>query len=953
MKNPFRGLRFSLLDFENIRANKGMKVAMVIIAIIPLIYGALYLAAFYDPYNKLNQIPVAVVNDDVPVTASDGSTVNAGQQVVDQMKDSTDGLDWSFVNDEEAQSGLESGKYYMKLIIPSDFSKSIASADSDTPAATKLEMVGNQSNNFLATTLGASVFRVVTSKVNYAIGDDYYVKIFDKIGDSGEDIKTAADGASTLTSGLSDAQDGSQTITDNLVTAQDGSQTLTDGLVTAADGSNTISTNLATATDGAQTLDDGLSQLSDGLATGKVGSTELAAGLHQLQSQGSSKLASGATGLVATLNAKSTDFATLDAGAKQVSGGVTQLDAALSGLSPQLTSTYMAISDTGSTIYFDGTRPSLQAQLNAIESSSGQLTTVAGQLNTDATAAAADATTIQNAMSGLSGVSGDLTDAGTNITAAATSAGTASAYISSAQDSLSGTGSADLAITAAEAKLANGENLTNDDLEAIRTKVTAADTTLTAAKAQADDAVSSDQAAGGNVTSAGTALSSVSSLSATTDDLNTQLGNVKSDLTTISNGSTAMFTASGNLIGDSKTTISGASTMVSGLSSQLGQLKTLDAGAQSVSAGVTELVSSLTTDTYDASGTATSIHAAASQLSDGATQVDSKMSAAASGADQLVSGTNQLYDGSLSAKSGAASLASGLEQLTTGSNTLTKGLVSAKSGSATLTDGLGQLADGSSTLTSGISTAKDGSNELADGLSDGYQTVLDQTSNSDAKASMMSEPVTLDDEPYTVVNNYGTGFAPYFISLGLWVGALMATFIIKPLNKRLICSGANPVVTAFASLAPALLVGLVQSVLLGLTLQFLLKIDVAHVFAFYALIILAAVVFAAISQMLMAVFGFPGKFISILLLMLQLTSAAGTFPLETAPTFFQVINPYLPMTYVVRALRVATTGLDVSAIGPSVGILFLFGGIAFLVTCLAARRKRLVTMLDLHPLVDL
>ena len=119
------------------------------------------------------------------------------------------------------------------------------------------------------------------------------------------------------------------------------------------------------------------------------------------------------------------------------------------------------------------------------------------------------------------------------------------------------------------------------------------------------------------------------------------------------------------------------------------------------------------------------------------------------------------------------------------------------------------------------------------------------------------------------------------------------------------------------------------------------------------IVLLTGVVFAAMMQMLVAALGFPGKFIAVVLLMLQLTSAAGTFPIETVPEFFQVINPLLPMTYAVRALRVATTGVDLSLIGPNVLALLAFGGLSFAVTCLVARRRRLITLNDLHPLVDL
>ena len=73
MKNPIRGLRFSLLDFQSARAGLGMKLAMTAIAIIPVIYGALYLMAFYDPYGSLDTLPVAVVNEDVGATLQDGN----------------------------------------------------------------------------------------------------------------------------------------------------------------------------------------------------------------------------------------------------------------------------------------------------------------------------------------------------------------------------------------------------------------------------------------------------------------------------------------------------------------------------------------------------------------------------------------------------------------------------------------------------------------------------------------------------------------------------------------------------------------------------------------------------------------------------------------------------------------------------------------------------------------
>jgi putative membrane protein len=305
------------------------------------------------------------------------------------------------------------------------------------------------------------------------------------------------------------------------------------------------------------------------------------------------------------------------------------------------------------------------------------------------------------------------------------------------------------------------------------------------------------------------------------------------------------------------------------------------------------------------------------------------------------------------AKSGSAALAAGLDQLHGGSSTLTNGLATAVDGSSALTDGLKKLDEGSHDLTDGLATAKDGSHELADGLTDGVDKVASATEGSDERASMMSEPVEFDQQYYTSVANYGSGFAPYFIALGLWVGALVMTFLLKPLNNRLVMSGANPVTCAFDGIVPWLLVGLIQSILLGATIQYGCGIQVDHPLAYYLLIILASAVFCSMVQMITALFGFPGKFVAVVLLMLQLTTAAGTFPIETEFKIFQDMSPYLPMTYVVQALRQAMRGIDLSLIGPSVAALLGFAAVSFGITCLVAGRKRVVTMMDLHPLVDL
>ena len=974
MKNPIRGLRFSLLDFQSARAGLGMKLAMAAIAIIPVIYGALYLMAFYDPYGSLDTLPVAVVNEDVGATLQDGSAVRAGDDLVSRLRESNS-LKYSFVSEDTAQRGIEDGSYYLKVVIPKDFSKDIASAEENDPTQAKLVFVANESTNYLSSILGKSVFREVTAQTNYAVGDNYYVQLFDKVDQSGRDIKRAADGAfdledglgqvsegadqlsngakkaqkgsTTLSDGISSAADGSQTITNKLQSAKQGSDKLSDGLDNARSGSSTLTGGLAQAQSGAMTLGDGLGTLADGLEAGERGSKELAAGLGRLQ-DGSGQLALGARSLETALSAQGASLNRLNTGAADVSRGVDDLVGTLSGFGGTL---------EGLSQQTKG----LQTKLDALEQSASSLQDAGTKLQSDASSAKKD---IQNVRASLSGMSEKLGSVGQDVGAASEKAASAAQAAAKAQEELEGiepTANEDGSYTLTATQYATFRQAQRDVRDA---------------SGEAAESAQDARSAGQSLKGVGNAVEGLSD-----QGLTDRLMAVSDDLTAIQKGAPALFSGAQSLLSEASSTILGARTLTGRLSSDMGRLGTLQGGAKQVSDGINALTKAMTTDAYDVDGKALTLHAGVRQLADGSRRMDESLPALVVGANKLTVGTRQLAEGAKSARGGSDSLASALGLLSNGSKTLSLGLGSADGGSHSLSSGLGLLVDGSSTLTSGlygaksgalsltdglgtlsagagdlalaVDTARDGSAVLADGLEKGYESATEQTQGADRRASMMSQPVTLADDPYTTVANYGTGFAPYFIALGLWVGALVMTFLLRPLNKRLICSGASPVVAAFSGLVPWLIIGALQSVILGLVVQFPLRLDIIHVAAYYALILLASVVFCTMIQMITAVLGFPGKFVAVILLMLQLTSAAGTFPIQTEPEVFQAISPYVPMTYVVHSLRIAMRGTDLGLVGPDVVTLVLFAGVSFMITCLAARRRRLVTMNDLHPLVDL
>ena len=338
------------------------------------------------------------------------------------------------------------------------------------------------------------------------------------------------------------------------------------------------------------------------------------------------------------------------------------------------------------------------------------------------------------------------------------------------------------------------------------------------------------------------------------------------------------------------------------------------------------------------------LSAGADRLSAGSLQIKG-------GADALMQGMEKVNVGSNQLAGGANTLADGLTQVSNGSEKLNNGVSVAAQGSAKIVNGSDQLNSGVKKLSDNTPKLVEGAKKLHDGLKDAQKS--GKINNIVQKSKMMSAPVSLEEHEYSHVENYGTGFAPYFISIGLWVGALMATFVLRVMDRRAILNGMNPLKSALISLTPFVIMGIVQAVILMGVVQLVLKLQIDNVLAFYGLGIIASIMFMAIMQMIMVVFHVPGRIVAIVLLMLQITSSAGTFPVQMTPAFFRAVHPYLPMTYSIMGLRQAMAGKNSGEIVSGIGMLVLFGVIAIAITSIAFRMKRTVTMFDLHPVITL
>ncbi|MER5766792.1 YhgE/Pip domain-containing protein [Streptomyces sp. NPDC001985] len=299
-------------------------------------------------------------------------------------------------------------------------------------------------------------------------------------------------------------------------------------------------------------------------------------------------------------------------------------------------------------------------------------------------------------------------------------------------------------------------------------------------------------------------------------------------------------------------------------------------------------------------------------------------------------------------------LNTGAQSVSRGMTELHTGLTGARSGAGEIDTGVGKLKKGAGDLDGGLFKLADGSADLAGGLHDGVAKIPDYSEKDrDLRTEVMADPVKLASQTLNQAPNYGTGFAPYFIPLSLWVGAMVAYMIIQPMNRRALAAGGSAWRIALAGWLPVVAIGLVQVGALMAVLHWSLGMRVAYAAGTLAFLALVICCFAAIIQWLNARFGAAGRILVLAVLMLQLTSAGGTYPVQTSPAFFNAIHPFLPMSHVVEALRRLITGGGLGPVWQATAVLLAFTAGALALTALTARRKQVWTLDRLHPELSL
>ena len=318
------------------------RAALIIgVMIIPLMYSYFYLNAFWDPYQRLDKVPVAVVNLDEGAVIN-GEERNLGDEIVDKLKDEKE-LDFNFTGAKRAKAGVLENDYYASITIPKNFSSDAATVGEDTEKLHgKIIYSANQKRNYLAAQILENAMPKIKESVNSKIDKQIVGTISDKVKEVPEQLGTLDEGLSKLDNGAGQLKDGTAKLSNganvlsqgisklngNVPALKKGALKLNGGAAKLSKGMKTITGNSKALNNGASqvaggagSLKDGLTSYTNGVSQAKDGASELTNGIKQFTG-GVEKLAAGAE--------------KLDSGLNKVKGGVDQMNQKVSAAKSKL-----------------------------------------------------------------------------------------------------------------------------------------------------------------------------------------------------------------------------------------------------------------------------------------------------------------------------------------------------------------------------------------------------------------------------------------------------------------------------------------------------------------------------------------------------------------------------------------------------------------------------------------
>ncbi len=285
-------------------------------------------------------------------------------------------------------------------------------------------------------------------------------------------------------------------------------------------------------------------------------------------------------------------------------------------------------------------------------------------------------------------------------------------------------------------------------------------------------------------------------------------------------------------------------------------------------------------------------------------------------------------------------LSGDLDRLADGARQVADGNRAMADAMPALVDGMGSARDGAGTVSAGLEQLSQGSAQLTKSLRQGAtQVPVTNTATRQRIAETVSNPVAIDSSSQAQARTYGDGLAPFFLALATWIGAYVLFIVLRPVVSGREAEKVHGWRAALAGWLPSAVVAAAQASLMVLVVAFGLGISPANLPSTWLFLLLIAVVFTAIVHAFTVWLGQPGQFLALVLMVLQLVTAGGTFPWQTIPQPLHWLHEVLPMTYAVDGLRLIMYGAPSWRLGTDVLVLMAWGGAALAVSLLVGTRR--------------
>lgn len=639
--------------------------------------------------------------------------------------------------------------------------------------------------------------------------------------------------------------------------AADGSAKLGDGLQKASDGSKSLADGAGKLGNGAGQLGQGLGQYTNGVSQLNDGSQKLAGGLSELNSKGG-QLQSGAGSLAGGLGQYTGGVSKLNQGGQSLATGLGQYTGGVSKLVD------------GSSQLNEGIQQ-YTAGVSSAQAGSAKLTDSLNTLNSS------------------------VNDGGQSLSSAASQY---KAEVDKLRQTQSGGNNAALTAKLSDmagqiqslAALENASNLTAAQKQTLKTNVSGLTANLNSVQTelQSDSAQTNNLAKladGYDQLYAGMqkAFGGVSELSAGANSLNGGLSQLNQKSAGLKQGGAAVYNGLTQLDNKSGEIQSGANQLAGGLGQLNGKSGEIQSGANQLAGGLGQL-----------DGKSGEIQSGANQIAGGLGQLDSKSGQLQSGANQLASGLGQYTGGVSQLNQGGQQLASGLGQLDA------KG-AQIYEAAEQLAAGGGKLTAGANELTVGLVSANQGADKLSKGLNDGAEKV-NKVKDNKKTVNIFGKPIKVKHSDSTNTKNNGYGMAPYMLSIYLYVGMITLMAIINVFDPAIVPPKSS-LGWWFSKFMVPLVLSIGSALIVYLASIFLVGIHPLEPFKFLIVLLVSSVADMTILFLLSVCLGKLGTFLALILMVLQLSAAGGTYPMQLTTPFYRAIHPYMPMTYSIEGLR--------------------------------------------------